>query len=73
MAKDFNIEIKAAEKIVAVQGKPKDRDTLSRKRKRRLLSSENNYSGKSIDFVKDLKSQLTYGDTGHGVLLDKKV
>ncbi|ERI95075.1 hypothetical protein HMPREF1982_00473 [Clostridiales bacterium oral taxon 876 str. F0540] len=73
MATNFEREIKAAEKIIAVQGKPKDRDTLNKKKKRKLSSYEDKPYEKSINFVKELKSQLTYGDTGHGVLLDKKV
>ncbi|MBL4937284.1 hypothetical protein JK636_16265 [Clostridium sp. YIM B02515] len=73
MANNFEMEIRAAEKIIAVQGKPKDRDTLDKKKKRKLSSSEDKASEKSINFVKDLKSQLTYGDTGHGLMLDKKV
>ncbi len=73
MANDFEREIRAAEKIIAVQGKPKDRNSLNRKKKRKLSSSEDKTSEKNINFVKELKSQLNYGDTGHGVLLDKKV
>lgn len=72
MAKDFTSEIKAAEKIIAVQGKSKDRDILKKKKKRKPSVEIQPYE-KSYDFIKDLKAQLTYGDTGHGVLLDKKV
>lgn len=72
MAKENFREIKASEKIIAVQDKPKDRDTLNKKNKKRILESKQPKEA-NHNFIKDLKTQLTYGDTGYGVILDKKV
>lgn len=72
MAKEFSKEIKAAEKIIAIHKRPKDRNMFNKKDRKKLLS-DIKPSEKRPDFIKDLKTQLSYGDTGHGILLDKKV
>jgi hypothetical protein len=72
MAKEFSKEIKAAERVIAVQKRPKDRDMFNKKDRKKLLS-DIKPSEQKLDFIKDLKTQLSYGDTGHGILLDKKV
>lgn len=71
MAKENFKEIKAPEKIIAVQGKPKDRDMLNKKNKKRILEKKE-LKQVNHNFIKDLKTQLAYGDIGHGVILDKK-
>ena len=68
--KDFN-EIKASEKVIAVQDRPKDRDTL-KKRNNRKIAEKKEPPASDVNFVKQLKTQLTYGDTGHGIILDRK-
>lgn len=72
MAKDLSKEVKAAEKIAAVQSKPKERDQLSKKLKKHLVKPKK-LAEESYDYISEVKRQLTYGDTGHGILLDKKV
>ena len=72
MAKEVLREVKALEKAVAVQSKPKDRDN-AKKRKKKLIMNRTLPLEAKPDFIKDLKAQLNYGDIGYGVLLDKKV
>jgi hypothetical protein len=71
MAKETFREVKAPEKTVTIQERPKNRDILKKKNKKRTPNTEKPCETK-INFIKDLKTQLTYGDTGHGVILDKK-
>lgn len=71
MAKKDFIEIMASEKVIAVQDRPKDRDTLKKRNKRKILAKKDTHAS-DVNFVKQLKTQLAYGDTGHGVILDRK-
>lgn len=65
-------EVEAAVRIASLQDKPKDRG-FSGKKDKKHLPQEKKKESFSHDFVGELKTQLTYGDTGHGILLDKKV
>jgi hypothetical protein len=68
--KDFS-EIMASEKVIAVHDKPKDRDILKKRSKRKSLDKKE-APASDVNFIKQLKTQLTYGDTGHGIILDRK-
>lgn len=72
MANEMMKAVEAAIKIAAVQNKPKDRNLLNKKGKRKFIIAKSS-DNPSSDYVHELKKQLTYGDTGHGLLLDKKV
>ncbi|MFL0247978.1 hypothetical protein [Candidatus Clostridium stratigraminis] len=65
-------EVKPAERSSAVPQKTKNRNGGSKKRKKQAVKPETSQL-KDIDYIEELKTQLTYGDTGHGVILDKKV
>lgn len=65
-------EVKAAEKISAILEKPKYRNSDKKKKKKHLIKTDT-MEPQDINYVEELKTQLTYGDTGHGILLDKKV
>ncbi|MFL0269528.1 hypothetical protein [Candidatus Clostridium radicumherbarum] len=65
-------EVKPAERSSAIPQKTKKRNGSSKKRKKQTVKPETSQL-KDIDYVEELKTQLTYGDTGHGVILDKKV
>lgn len=65
-------EVMATEKISVIQEKPKNRKNNSKKSKKQLIEKDT-IEDFDINYIEELKTQLTYGDTGHGILLDKKV
>jgi hypothetical protein len=65
-------EVMATEKISVIQEKPKNRKNNSKKNKKQLIE-KGTIEDFDINYIEELKTQLTYGDTGHGILLDKKV
>jgi hypothetical protein len=65
-------EVKAAEKIAIIQEKHNNRNNNSKKNKKHPIEA-NHPEDLDINYVEELRTQLTYGDTGHGILIDKKV
>jgi len=65
-------EVKPAERISTIIEKPKNRNNGRKKRKKPIIKTETSEL-QDINYIEELKTQLTYGDTGRGIILDKKV
>lgn len=65
-------EVKATERIATLQEKHNNRKNNSKKNKKQSTEKDKP-EDLDINYVDELKTQLTYGDTGHGILIDKKV
>lgn len=73
MTKELVKLVEASEKITTVKQKPKDRENNNKKDKKPVIIEKAWSKELNFDYIEELKTQLTYGDTGHGLLLDKKV
>ena len=64
--------IKEIQATVPINNKPKDKDSFKKKNLKKLNDTNKKGIRKS-NFVDEVKKQIMYGDTGHGLLVDEKV
>jgi hypothetical protein len=72
MNKESIQEVKALDAMVSIKKRPKDPQNFKKRLIKKTLINSSSINSEP-DFVEELKKQIMYGDTGHGILLDEKI
>lgn len=70
MSKDESI--KEVQATIAINNRPRDKYSFNKKsfkKHNEIIKSD----VKEDNFIEEVKKQIMYGDTGHGLLVDEKV